>query len=73
VPVSWSDIDAFARRTGTRLDPRDVDLIEDLDDLFLSSFNAEDEGVNAQAIRDGVQSASKGVIRHVRTGREAEL
>lgn len=33
-PISWSEIDAFARYTGTRLTPWEVKILEDLDDLY---------------------------------------
>lgn len=34
-PVTWQDIDAFVRRSGFRLAPWEVELIEILDDLCL--------------------------------------
>lgn len=34
-PMSWSDIDAFSRNTGFKLSPWEVQLLEDLDDVFL--------------------------------------
>lgn len=34
--ISWGDLDAFQRLTGTRLVPWEVEVIEDLDDLFLA-------------------------------------
>lgn len=60
-PITWQDIDAFVRRTGSRLDPRDIELIEDLDDLYLASLTSEaDEGSQRQALKDGLLSVSKG-------------
>jgi hypothetical protein len=35
-PIGWQDIDAFSRRSGTRLTPWEIELIERIDDLFLS-------------------------------------
>lgn len=34
-PIEWPDIDAFARLSGTRLTPFDIEVIEDLDDAYL--------------------------------------
>ena len=36
-PVEWTDIDAFCRRTGTRLDRFETEMIEMLDDLYLAA------------------------------------
>ena len=59
-PIEWPDIDAFVRRTGTMLDPFDIDLIEALDDLFLAKM-AEQAGEKDRqtALRDGLRSAGK--------------
>lgn len=35
-PVTWSDIDAYARRAGIRLAPWEVRIIERIDDLYLT-------------------------------------
>lgn len=34
-PIGWPDIDAFVRNTKCELAPWEVEIIEDLDDLFL--------------------------------------
>lgn len=34
-PIEWPDIDAFVRNSRTHLTPWEIELIEDLDDLFL--------------------------------------
>lgn len=61
-PIEWPDIDAFVRRTGTRLDPADIEMIEQIDDLFLSaSADAGSHADRNQAVRDGLASVGKGV------------
>lgn len=36
-PVEWPDIDAFLRHSGLRLEPWEVEVIEDLDDAFMAA------------------------------------
>lgn len=36
-PIEWPDIDAFVRNAKVRLAPWEIEMIEDLDDLFLAS------------------------------------
>ena len=45
-PVEWPDIDAFLRYSGLDLAPWEIEIVESLDDLFLSERNAstKDEG-----------------------------
>lgn len=38
-PIEWPDIDAFLRHSRLRLPPRDIEVIEELDDIFLSEMN----------------------------------
>jgi hypothetical protein len=35
-PIEWPDIDAFLRQARIRLDPWEIGVLEDLDDLYLS-------------------------------------
>lgn len=35
-PIGWQDIDAFARRAGMRLAPWEIEILEELDDIYLS-------------------------------------
>jgi hypothetical protein len=35
-PITWPDLDAFCRMTRTRLVPWEVEMIEDLDSLWLA-------------------------------------
>lgn len=59
-PIEWPDIDAFIRRTGTALDPFDIDLIEALDDLFLAKTEEQASEQDRQtALRDGLKLAEK--------------
>lgn len=37
-PISWPDIDAFVRNSKVRLQPWEISLIEDLDDLYRSEM-----------------------------------
>lgn len=61
-PIEWSDIDAFMRRTGTRLDPMDIELIEELDDLYLATMAAQAAKADRhQALKDGLAAAGKGL------------
>lgn len=34
-PIEWPDIEAFVQRTGMRLAPWEIELIERLDDIYL--------------------------------------
>lgn len=34
-PIGWPDIDAFIRRTGSRLAPWEIEAIERIDDMFV--------------------------------------
>jgi hypothetical protein len=60
-PITIEAIDAFIRRTGLRLDPRDIDLIEAVDDLYLQKMaeHQASERDRQQAIKDGLGHASK--------------
>ncbi|MGN6142243.1 MAG: phage tail assembly chaperone [Mesorhizobium sp.] len=61
-PIEWPDIDAFVRNTRTRLDPHDIEMIEQIDDLYLAaSANAGSQADRNQAIRDGLANAGKGM------------
>lgn len=44
-PISWTDIDAFLRRSGLSLAPFEIRIVEDLDDLY----RAEQSRVKDQA------------------------
>lgn len=37
MPIEWPDIDAFCRHSRLMLEPWEVEIIEDLDDMFLST------------------------------------
>ncbi|MER8762895.1 hypothetical protein [Mesorhizobium sp. M0968] len=41
-PIEWPDIDAFTRQTNRRLDSWEIEIIEDVDDLYLSAKPPED-------------------------------
>lgn len=59
-PITIEAIDAFVRRTGLRLDPGDIQLIEDIDDLYLSKMAEQaSERDRQQALKDGLGRASK--------------
>jgi len=64
-PITIEAIDAFIRRTGLRLNPYDVDLIERVDDLYLSKMAEQQasERDRQQALRDGLGRASKQGIK----------
>lgn len=63
-PIEWPDIDAFCRRTGTRLDPRDIELIEIVDDLYMQkSAEQASPADKHQAIKDNLAMAAKGKKR----------
>lgn len=42
-PIEWPDIDAFVRLTGFPLAPWEVEVIEDLDDLFIAAQSKKAE------------------------------
>lgn len=59
-PFTWAELDAFMRRTGTVLDPRDIALLEDLDDLFLEHMRKDAADADRQqAIKDGLKGAGR--------------
>lgn len=65
-PITWTDIDAFVRRTGIMLDPRDIELIEALDDLYLAKTAEQaSERDKQQALRDGLERVSKQGVRRI--------
>jgi|GEM_PF-6008843 len=37
-PIEWPDIDAFVRHSRMPLTPFEIGIVEELDDLFLSSL-----------------------------------
>lgn len=39
-PIEWPDIDAFLRLSGVSLVPWEIEVIEELDDLFLTAVAA---------------------------------
>lgn len=68
-PISIEAIDAFIRRTGLRLDPRDIELIEAVDDLYLSKkVEHADVSDQQQALRDDLRQTSKQGFRSVTNG-----
>lgn len=60
-PVEWPDIDAFVRRAQRRLAPWEIELIEELDDLYLAKQSAEAKSLadKQRGIRDGLHSMTK--------------
>lgn len=36
-PIEWPDIDAFLRLSGVKLVPWEITMVEDLDDIFIST------------------------------------
>ncbi len=60
-PITIEAMDAFIRRTGLRLDPRDIELIETLDDLYLekAAEEAAGEAEHQQVIKDGLKGVSR--------------
>ncbi len=70
VPVSWQDIDAFIKRSGLRLDPWEIEIIETLDNMYLKPepevVLPEGQTVNVAASADdaeGVRSVMSGLAR----------
>lgn len=57
-PVGWQDIDAFARRSGIRLAPWEIEVIEAIDDAFISPVDPDKpvvpEGARRAAAPDDV-------------------
>lgn len=39
LPIGWGDIDAFLRQARIELAPWEIEIIEDLDDLFLADHS----------------------------------
>jgi hypothetical protein len=37
-PIEWTDIDAFLRRSGLALAPWEIEMIEVVDDLYLTKL-----------------------------------
>lgn len=42
-PVGWQDLDAFIRRSGLRLAPWEIEIVEAIDDLFIHRADADDQ------------------------------
>lgn len=60
--IEWPDIDAFLRRSGVRLAPWEIALIEDLDDIFCREMAAGREATKteaAEAAKDSVKNTAK--------------
>lgn len=56
-PLEWPDIDAFVRRSRMALDPRDIALIEEIDDLYLAQMAAAASAADQQqALADGLKA-----------------
>lgn len=53
-------MDAFSRYTGTRLDRHDIEILEALDDLFLSKMSERASPADKQqALKDGLKAAGR--------------
>jgi len=60
VPIEWTDIDAFLRRSGVVLAPYEIEFIEMIDDEFLKAYAAEPSPAEkAAAIKDGLGQVAK--------------
>jgi hypothetical protein len=66
-PVGWQDIDAFLRRSGLRMAPWEIELIEALDDIYLKPepTPATPEG---QAVVAAVSAADGAGVRALLRG-----
>lgn len=42
-PIEWPDIDAFVRNSQFRLTPWELEVIEDIDDVFLMKHNKDQQ------------------------------
>ena len=42
-PISWADIDGYSRLTGCNLTPWEVEVIEELDSVFLINENKKQQ------------------------------
>ncbi len=59
-PIGWADLDAFIRRSGVRLTADEVELLEVIDDAYLTSFSADPSaGEQKLALRDSLERVSK--------------
>ena len=59
-PIEWPDVDAFARYTGARLDTHDIEMLEALDDLFISKMSERaTPSDKQQALKDGLKAAGR--------------
>lgn len=57
-PLEWPDIDAFVRRSRMALDPRDIELIEAIDDLYIAQISAAASAADQQqALADGLKAS----------------
>lgn len=53
-------MDAFARYTGAQLDTHDIEMLEALDDLFLSKMSERASPADKQqALKDGIKAAGR--------------
>lgn len=60
--IEWPDIDAFLRRSGARLFPWEVEIVEDIDDIFcreMAQGREATEAEAAQAAKETVTNTAK--------------
>ncbi|KRA42092.1 hypothetical protein [Devosia sp. Root635] len=42
-PITWADLDAYSRLSGMRLLPWEIEIIEQLDDAYLTSTREQED------------------------------
>lgn len=58
-PVEWQDVAAFVRLSGQRFAPWEINIICDIDDVYLTVTNKEEATPeNPQAVKDLIRSVS---------------
>lgn len=54
-PIEWPDIDAFLRRSGMRLAPWEIELIEEIDDIYLNQHSTAEKKENEPVSVDNAE------------------
>lgn len=68
--IEWPDIDAFLRRSGVRLLPWEVEIVEDIDDIFCREMAQGREATKAEAAQAAMDSVKNTAKRSLTARRE---
>ncbi len=64
-PIEWHDIDAFIRRSGISLAPWEVEIIEAVDDVYLSPTSYKVELPEGQTVKFAVSASDAAGVKSI--------